>query len=82
MAVLQNTGVEIRGRLIVPDHNFIGKDDHALIDGSPSDDLIFAPSIVLCDEGPRSFGWDRGTTMFFKIGSPSDNHGILVKHHP
>jgi hypothetical protein len=23
-----------------------------------------------------------GTTMFFKDGSPSSNHGILLKHHP
>jgi hypothetical protein len=23
-----------------------------------------------------------GTTMFLKDGSPSGNHGILVKHHP
>jgi hypothetical protein len=22
------------------------------------------------------------TTMFFQVGSPSGNHGIMVKHHP
>jgi hypothetical protein len=37
------TGVEIRCRPILRDHHFLGKDDHVLTDGSPSDDLIFAP---------------------------------------
>jgi hypothetical protein len=36
------TGLEIRGHPIVRDHHFLGKDDHVLTDGSPSDDLIFA----------------------------------------
>jgi hypothetical protein len=36
------TGVEIRGRPIVRDHHFLGKDNHVLTDGSPSDGLIFA----------------------------------------
>jgi hypothetical protein len=48
----QPSGVEIRGR----DHHFLGKDDHVLTDGSPSDDLIFAPIIVLYEQGPLSFG--------------------------
>jgi WD40 repeat protein len=40
------------------DHHFLGKDDHVLTDGSPSEDLIFALVIVLYEEGPLSFGWD------------------------
>jgi hypothetical protein len=35
-------GVEIRGRPVIQDHHFLGKDDHVLTDGSPSGDLIFA----------------------------------------
>jgi hypothetical protein len=42
-------GVDIRGRLIVRGLYFLGKNDHVLTDGSPSDDLIFA-LIVLCEE--------------------------------
>ncbi len=45
------TGVEIRGRPIVRDHHLLGKDDHVVTDGSPADDLIFAPIIVLYEEG-------------------------------
>jgi hypothetical protein len=56
-------GVEIRGRPIVRDHHFLGKDDHVLTDGSPPDDMIFAPIIVLCEAGPLSF-------VCFKDGSP------------
>jgi hypothetical protein len=33
--------VGIRGRPVVQDHHFLGKDDHVLTNGSPSDDLIF-----------------------------------------
>jgi hypothetical protein len=51
-------GVQIRSRPIVRYHHFLGKDDHVLTHGSPSDDLIFAPIIVLYEEGPVSFGWD------------------------
>jgi hypothetical protein len=51
-------GVEIRGHPIVRDHHFLGKDNHVLTNGSPSDDLIFALIIVLCEEGPLSFGQD------------------------
>jgi hypothetical protein len=51
-------GVEISGRPVVRDHHFLGKDDHVLTDGSPSDDLIFAIIIFLCEEGPLSFGRD------------------------
>jgi hypothetical protein len=36
------SGVEIRGRPIVRDHHFLGKDDHVLTDDSLSDDLIFS----------------------------------------
>jgi hypothetical protein len=57
------TGLEIGGHPIVRDYHFLGKDDHVLTDGSPSDDLIFAPIIVLFEEGPLNLG---GTTMFFK----------------
>jgi hypothetical protein len=71
------TGVEIRGP-IVQDHHFLGKDNHGLTVGSPSDNLIFALIIVLYEEGPLSFGRDYKV----KDGSPSGNHGILVKHHP
>jgi hypothetical protein len=39
-------GVEIRGRPVVRDHHFLGKDDHVLADGSPSDDQIFALIVV------------------------------------
>jgi hypothetical protein len=67
-------GVEIRGHPVVRDHHFLGKDDHVLTDGSPSDDLIFAFIIVLCEEGPQIF--------LFRDGSPSGNHEILVKHQP
>jgi hypothetical protein len=52
-------GVEIRGRPFVPDHHFLGKDNHVLTDGSPSDNLIFALIIVLYEEGPLSLGWDN-----------------------
>jgi hypothetical protein len=52
------SGVEIRGRPIVGDHHFLGKDDHALTDGSSSDDLIFAFVVLLDEEGPLSFGRD------------------------
>jgi hypothetical protein len=55
------TGVEIRGCPVVRDHHFLGKDDHGLTDGSPSDDLIFALIIVLYEEGPLNFGWDYHT---------------------
>jgi hypothetical protein len=40
---------------------------HVLTDGSPSDDLIFAPIVVLYEEGPLSFGWDYHV---FQDGSP------------
>jgi hypothetical protein len=45
-------GVEIRGRPVVRDHHLLGKDDHVLTDGSPSDDLIFVLIIVLYEEEP------------------------------
>jgi hypothetical protein len=51
-------GVEIRGRPVVQDHHFLGKDDHVLTDGSLSDNLIFAFIIGLYQEGPLSFGRD------------------------
>jgi hypothetical protein len=44
---LGRPGLEIRGRYVIRDHHFFGKDDHVLTDGSPSDDLIFAPFIWL-----------------------------------
>jgi hypothetical protein len=50
--------VEIRGRPVVRDRHCLGKDDHGLTDGSPSDDLIFALAIVLYAEGPLRFGRD------------------------
>jgi hypothetical protein len=53
-----HTGVEIRGRHVVRDHHFLGKDDQVLTDGSSSDDLIFALITVLCEEEPLSFGRD------------------------
>jgi hypothetical protein len=53
-----HAGVEIRGRPVVQDHHFFGKDDHVLTDGSPSDDLIFALIIVLYEEEPLSLGKD------------------------
>jgi hypothetical protein len=52
------TGGEIRGRPVVPDHHFLGKVDHVLTDASPSDDLIFALIIALWEEGRLSFGQD------------------------
>jgi hypothetical protein len=55
---LDDSGVEIRGRPIVRDHHFLEKDDHVLTDGSPSDNLVFAPILVLFEEGPLSFGRD------------------------
>jgi hypothetical protein len=51
-------GVEIRGRPIVQDHHFFGKDDLVLTDGSSSDDQIFAHIIVRYEEGPLCFGLD------------------------
>jgi hypothetical protein len=51
-------GVEIKDRPIIQEHHFLGKDDHVLTGGSPSDELIFAPFILLYEEGPQSFGWD------------------------
>jgi hypothetical protein len=56
-------GVEIRGRPVVQDRQCLGKDDHVLIDGSPSDNLIFALINVL-------YYVLGGTTKFFKDGSP------------
>jgi hypothetical protein len=55
---IARTGVEIRGRPVVKNHNFLGKDDPVLADFSPSDDLIFALVIVLCEKGRQSFGRD------------------------
>jgi hypothetical protein len=52
------SGVEIRGRPVLRDHHFLGKDDHVLTDGSPSDDLVFALMLVLYEERPQSFGRD------------------------
>jgi hypothetical protein len=41
-------------------------DEHVLIDGSPSDDLIFAFIIVLYEEGPLCFGQDyHAITIFY-----------------
>jgi hypothetical protein len=48
------------------------KDDHVLTDGSPPDDLIFA-LIIGMNKDHKVWG---GTTMFYKDGSPSGNHGI------
>jgi hypothetical protein len=50
--------VAVRGRAVVRDHHFLGKDDHVLTDGSSSEDLIFALIIVLHEEGPLCFGRD------------------------
>jgi predicted HTH domain antitoxin len=69
-ALTKIAGVEIRGRPIVRDHHFSGNDDHVLIDGSPSDDLILALLIVLYEEGPLSFGRDYHVLT---DGSPSDD---------
>jgi hypothetical protein len=52
-----NPGVEIRGRPIVQDHHFLGKDGHVLTDGSPSDDLIFA-HYSSYEKGPLRLGQD------------------------
>jgi hypothetical protein len=55
---MDRSGVEMRGRPIVRDHYFLGKDDNVLTDSSPSDDLIFALIIVLYEEGQLTFGWN------------------------
>jgi hypothetical protein len=63
--ILACPGIEIRGRPVVRDHHFLEKDDLVLTDGSPSDDLIFAPVIVLYEEGPLCLRRDyhvRGRT--------------------
>jgi hypothetical protein len=54
----QHNAGDIRGRPIVRDHHFLGKDDHVLTDDSPSDDLICAPIIVLYEEGPLNIDQD------------------------
>jgi hypothetical protein len=51
----QLSGIEIRGRPVVGDYHFLEKDDHVLTDGSPSDDLISSPVIVLCEAGALNF---------------------------
>jgi hypothetical protein len=51
-------GEEIRGRPVIRDYHFQGKDDHTLTYGSPSDDLIFALIIMLYEEEALSFGRD------------------------
>jgi hypothetical protein len=51
-------GIEIRGRPVVRENNFLGKDDHVLTDGSSLDAVIFALIIVLYEDGPLRFGRD------------------------
>ena len=46
------TGVEIRGRPVVQDHHFLGKDDLVLTDGSPFKRPYV---IVICGEGRLRF---------------------------
>jgi hypothetical protein len=53
-----SAGIKIGGIPIVGGHHFQVQDDHAVTDGSPSENLIFSTITVLSKAGPQSFRED------------------------
>ena len=59
MLIVSQCGMDLSGSPTIPDLNVQEQDNHVLIDGSPSDHLIFSQFfIVPVESGPLSFKED------------------------